>query len=162
MFSSQLYPPVNKKRGVQKKFLLTSLADCTPHFQIPGAALALRQQIQEFVIPLQQCNSIIAKKCENNSVKWFNYWSSRPLTGELFCAAFTTGSDAVWKRCDIKQKWSAWYGGHSCNTVHMLAVSVWSIIVINNCKRSTELSVLITDILVQQMSALEWCWNSKT
>ena len=25
--------------GVQKKFLLASLADCTPHFQIPGAAL---------------------------------------------------------------------------------------------------------------------------
>ena len=44
MFSSQLYPPVNKKRGVQKKFLLASLADCTPHFQIPGVALGYKGQ----------------------------------------------------------------------------------------------------------------------
>jgi len=47
MFSSQLYPPVNKKRGVQKKFLLASLADCTPHFQIPGAALDQTEVITE-------------------------------------------------------------------------------------------------------------------
>ena len=45
MFSFQvypppLYPPLYKKWGVQKKiFLLASLADCTPHFQICGAAL---------------------------------------------------------------------------------------------------------------------------
>ena len=116
MFSSQLYPPVNKKRGYKKKFLLASLADCTPPLSNPWRRPCLWSEALCFRVVLRpsvHCPSVLSlTHISHDTISLYTY--SGAISIGNWTQIFTTSVEIAEKFFCVQNVWwisTAWGQG---------------------------------------------------